>query len=205
MKNQVKKSFEENRILKDAQLVELAVAGEREAREKLAVACLPRVSRLVYMSYGQKEDVDDVVQVAMVTVFKDLSRLRNCAGFRTWLDTVVYNVVRSHGRRRGRWLSMFSSSELDDSVSGNGASPEEQSIHGQTFIRLQGHLGKIQEKKRTAVVMSLFFGYVDSEIAQIMDCGVEAAKKRVQHGRRELFERVQKDPSCRHLLEEVVK
>ncbi len=193
----------DNWSLADEVLIRQAVAGDARARERLAAASLPRVRRLVGFAYGRKEDTEDVIQIAMVTVFKDLYKLRNFAGFRTWMDKVVFNVVRYHGRRRTRLLAVFSKNELRDSDSIDARDPEKRHASAQLFHRIQRHLDNVSAKKRTAAVMSLFFGYVDSEIAELVGCSVETAKKRVQHGRKELFSRFEKDPECRRLLEEV--
>jgi RNA polymerase sigma factor (sigma-70 family) len=191
--------------LTDIALIEQGIAGERQARERLARACLPRVRRLVQLAYGGRPDADDVVQMVLVTVFRDLSGLRDPGSFRSWLDRVTYNVVRSHGRRRAVLNLFVASDRLDERPSAAVLSPDRQASRAQLFERLAGHLQAIRYKKRTAVVLSLFFGHVDSEIAEIMGCSVETAKKRVQHGRRELIAMAQDDTDCRELLEEAVR
>lgn len=188
--------------LANQQLIEQAVSGNYQAREALAVASLPRVRKLVYLSYGNRNEIDDVVQIAMVTVFRDLPGLRNYDRFTAWLDTVVYNVVRTQGRKRVRFSAIFSDSEAHYDNRAWTVTPEDENIGQQLFIQLQGILDRIAYKKRTAAVMSLFFGYVDSEVATMMNCSIDTAKKRIQHGRKELIERIQKDPSCSGLLKE---
>ena len=192
-------------ILKDAVIVERAVSGDRQARERLAVAALPRVRKLVFLSYGNRYDIDDVTQIAMVTVFRDLPGLRNYDRFSAWMDTVVYNVVRTQGRKRLRFTSLFADTDPSPESKHWDVTPEDEQIGYQLINRLQHHLDKIAPRKRTAAVMSIFFGYVDSEVANIMECSVETAKKRIQHGRRELLERVRKDPVCGGLLKEAVQ
>ncbi|MBN2719196.1 MAG: RNA polymerase sigma factor [Deltaproteobacteria bacterium] len=189
-------------ILRDAQLVERAVSGDKQAREKLAVAAFPRVRKLVYLAYGNRYDIDDVTQIAMVTVFRDLPGLRNYDRFSAWMDTVVYNVVRTQGRKRLRFTSLFADTDPSPDSRQWEVTPEDEQIGFQLINRLEQHLNRIAPRKRSAAVMSIFFGYVDSEVAQIMACSVETAKKRIQHGRRELMERVRKDPGCSGLLKE---
>lgn len=192
-------------ILTDAILVERAVSGDNAARECLAVAALPRVRRLVYLSYSGRSDIEDVVQIAMVTVFRDLPGLRNFDRFTAWLDTVVYNVVRTQGRKRIRISSIFSDTDPSQDSRHWHITPEDENIGNQLVKKLQTHLNKIAPNKRNAAVMSIFFGYVDSEVAKIMSCSVETAKKRVQHGRKELMEKILNDPESSVLLKEATK
>lgn len=190
--------------LTDQNLIRRAVDGDSVAREHLAVACLPRVRRLVGFSCSDRNNLDDVVQIAMVSIFRDLAGLRSTERFTAWVDTVVYNVVRSHGRKRVRWNALFTTVETPP-PSSQRVTPEDEQIGEELFNRLAEHLERINPRKRSAAVMSTFFGYVDSEVAEIMGCSVETAKKRIQHGRRELLERMQKDPECRDLLKEATR
>ncbi|MBN2527464.1 MAG: RNA polymerase sigma factor [Deltaproteobacteria bacterium] len=199
---QAKTQGNKTEILKNAELVERAVSGDPMAREALAVAAFPRVRKLVYLSYGNRYDIDDVTQIAMVTVFRDLPGLRNYDRFTAWLDTVVYNVVRTQGRKRIRFTSLFADADPSQDSRHWDITPEDEQVGHQLINLLQHHLNRIAPRKRNAAVMSIFFGYVDSEVAQIMDCSVETAKKRIQHGRKELMERVLKDPGCSGLLKE---
>ena len=201
---QTEKHISPTEIMKDAALVERAVSGDRRARERLAEAAFGRVRRLVYLSYGNRFDIDDVTQIAMVTVFRDLPGLRNYDRFTAWMDTVVYNVVRTQGRKRTRFTSVFADTDPSPDSRHWEVTPEDEQIGYQLINRLQHHLEKIASRKRTAAVMSIFFGYVDSEVAHLMECSVETAKKRIQHGRKELLERVRKDPTCGDLLKEGV-
>ncbi|MBN2343435.1 MAG: RNA polymerase sigma factor [Deltaproteobacteria bacterium] len=199
------KKQSKHKILSDLVLVERAVSGDHSARETLAVAVLPRVRKLVYLSYGNRPDYDDVVQIAMVTIFRDLPGLRNFDRFTAWLDTVVYNVVRTQGRKRIRLAALFSDTDPSPDSRHWDVTPEDENIGQQLIHHLHYHLDKIAPKKRTAAVMSMFFGYVDSEVAGIMNCSVETAKKRIQHGRKELLERVQRDPGSSGLVKEATK
>jgi len=58
-------------------------------------------------------------------------------------------------------------------------------------------------KKRTALVLSAAYGYTVSEIAEMTGCTTETAKKRLQHGRRELLARLRKDPCLNAAFEEI--
>jgi RNA polymerase sigma-70 factor (ECF subfamily) len=205
MKNNAADSFKNRQILKDINIVKGAATGDPAARERLAMACLPRVRKLVYLAYGSREDADDLVQIAMVHIFRDLAALRNYDKFLSWLDTVVYNSIRSHGRRRLKFSSIFVSSDVNKTVRFTTITPESENSREQLFKRIERHLEKINSKKRVAVVMSLFFGYVDSEIAKITNCSIETAKKRVQHGRKELISKISGDEECKNLLLEAVR
>ena len=189
-------------VLDDAQLIERCIRGDRNSKERLARECLPLVRKLVYLGYGKHPDTEDVVQTALVAIFRDISELRNQAAFRTWMYRVTCNVIYSHGSLRSRLQTIFSlEPDMDARPSSSTATPETATLRTELFDRLSLHLKKIKYKKRVAVILSLFFGYVDTEIGEIMGCTSETAKKRVQHGRLELIRAVQKDPLCRKMMD----
>jgi len=190
--------------LDDEALIGRSSAGDRESRELLARECLPYVRKLVYLGYGHRPDTEDVTQKALVVIFRDLGELRDAGAFRSWMYRVTSNVIATHSARRSRFMRLFSLDPyVDESVTAPESSPEKAVTRIQLFDRMSHHLQKLKKKKRLAVTLSVFFGYVDSEIGDIVGCAPETAKKRVQHGRRELLRAVRKDPTCRELLEEV--
>jgi RNA polymerase sigma-70 factor (ECF subfamily) len=161
------------------------------------------VRKIVILSYGKRPDTEDVLQQVLVTIFRDLPRLRNPDAFKTWMYRVACNVIYSHGSRRLRMKALFwVDPDMDARPSFSEATPEQATAQAMIFEQLSRHLGRIKYKKRMAVILSLFFGYVDSEIGDIMGCTTETAKKRVQNGRRELIQSVQKDSHLKGLIEE---
>ncbi|GAA4638386.1 hypothetical protein GCM10023196_095880 [Actinoallomurus vinaceus] len=76
------------------ELVAAAQAGDREARERLASACLPLVYNIIGRALGGHADVDDLVQETLLRVMNGLGGLRDPSRFRSWLVTVAMNEVR---------------------------------------------------------------------------------------------------------------
>jgi RNA polymerase sigma-70 factor (ECF subfamily) len=175
-----------------------------EARDLLARECLPFVRNRVYFRYGNHTDTEDVIQKALVVIFRDLEKLRDPNAFKSWMYRVISKVISAHYVERSHFARHFSLHPcVDEQVAAPESSPEKATAQARLLGRVRHHLQKLKHKKRTAVKLSLFFGYVDSEIGAIVGCSQETAKKRVQHGRRELLLAVRRDPMCRELFEEV--
>jgi RNA polymerase sigma-70 factor (ECF subfamily) len=139
----------------------------------------------------------------MAQAFADLPRFRAEGTFMSWLHRVTINVVRQHYRRRSvrSWIPF--AGELDQIPDRRGIPAEARLTQSRLLERLAHHLRGLGHKNRTAVVLSLAGGYSTSEIALIVGCGAETAKKRLQRGREELVARLSKDPSARELIEEM--
>jgi RNA polymerase sigma-70 factor, ECF subfamily len=190
-------SAEETRALATA-----AVSGDDMARDQLARLCLPRVRRTVMMSYGYGPDQDDLVQTAMAKVFMRLDSYRGESSFFVWADRVTINVVRDNYRRqRWTWLPWFDDEAPPDDGRPN-PSPESEVARAEILERLADHFGKLKPGQRLPLVLHLVHGYTVAEVAAIMDIKLEATRKRLLRGKRELVRRVSKDPGCRRVLVE---
>ncbi len=190
-------------VLSDSDLLTQCLAGDRSAREDLARACLPRVRRTVIMMSGKGQDTDDLIQTAMARVFAGLESFRGKAGFLAWLDKVTINSIRQFYRRRPL-DALLSLSDKTDGTSASEIHNPERRLEGQRLLeQLSVHLSAIRPKKRIALVLSIAYGYTTKEAAELMDCSQETAKKRLQHGRRELLSRLRKDKYLCRVLKEI--
>jgi RNA polymerase sigma-70 factor (ECF subfamily) len=189
----------------DDALIAKSAAGDRQAREQLASACLPRVWRTVYLSCKNKSDVEDLVQNAMAQAFSDLSGFGQKGNFDTWLSRVTVNVIRKYYRRKAYTALLPFSHEMDTVLPPDTTTPERRAEARRLLESLSSHLERLKPKNRIALVLSLVEGYSLPEIALVLSCSVEAARKRLFRGRQALVIMIQKDPYCRQILKELLK
>ena len=182
-------------------LISQCLAGDRSAKEALAKACIPRVRKTVVLAIGNSQDVDDLVQTTLVRVLLGLRSFQGRAEFNTWLDKVTVNTVRQYFRRRS-FLLFFQPTELLPAESNELENPERQ-LQGQRLLeKLSYHLSFIRPKKRIALILNAAFGYTAPEIAEITGCTPDTAKKRLQHGRREMLSRINHDLCLKQIIRE---
>ncbi|MCU0661896.1 MAG: RNA polymerase sigma factor, partial [Myxococcota bacterium] len=173
--------------MSDATLLERCRNRDRMALETMARSILPRVRKTVFFLVGSSSDSDDLVQTAMMRVFSGIASFRGESSLGAWVDAITLNTVRQHWRRRV-FAFLFASSEdaASEQVS-HWPSPEEETAGNLALRRVSEHLQNIKPKKREATMLSVLYGYSVTEIAALVGCTAETAKKRVQHGRRELL------------------
>lgn len=191
------------RALEDAALLDRCRRGDRAAREELARACLARVRRTVALTCGGRADVDDLAQSALLRIFAGLETFRGDAKLTTWIDRVTVNTVRQHFRRRPL-VGLLSSPDRGPAAVAPAHERPDARVEGLRLgRRLEELLAAIKPKKRIALVLSAAYGYTVAEIGGLTGCTTETAKKRLQHGRRELLARIRKDPRLARALEEI--
>lgn len=184
-------------------LVKLAVGGDRPARDDLARRCLPRVRRMVILSFGHGPDVDDLVQTAMTRIFANLGGYQHMARFWAWVDRITINVVRDHFRQR-RW-TVFTAFNEDDAThqAPRGSWPDKGADQRRIMEQLAGHFERLKPHFRLPLVLFVLQGYTVPEIAEMMDENLHTTKKRVLRGRRKLVKQLRHDPVCREAMREL--
>ncbi|MBW2533773.1 MAG: sigma-70 family RNA polymerase sigma factor [Deltaproteobacteria bacterium] len=187
-----------------AALASATAAGDSRAREQLARWCLPRVRRTVALAYGRGGEAEDLVQIAMSKAFQKIGSYRGEASFFVWVDRITVNTVRDHQRRR-QLLSYFGEPGPELRNAESVDRPDRELDRQRLLERLSGHFAAIKPIHRMPLVLSMLHGYTVPEIAAMLDIRFEAAKKRLQRGRRELLARVRKDPRCREALLEMAR
>lgn len=194
---------EKNKKINDDSLVKQAVEGNERAKSELVSRFLPRIWRLVYLNCGASNDVEDLVQTAMMTALENLSAYRGPSRFKYWLDRLTINVIRTHYRKNKLRRIFMPSADLDQTATSCHHNESRQQEAQQLFRRLTGHLSKISAKNRIALVLSMVHGYQANEIADIAGCSTEAAWKRTQRGYNELMTRVSRDTELDQSLKEL--
>src|SRR6476661_214158 len=98
----------------DRDLVEAARAGDRSAYDVLARAIAPRLFRVAYRIVRDRDAAEDVMQQALIAVWRDLPTLRDPDGFEAWTYRLVVNAATSEVRRDHRRLARVHVLRLDD-------------------------------------------------------------------------------------------
>jgi RNA polymerase sigma-70 factor (ECF subfamily) len=62
----------------------------------------PALYRIAFRKLGNTEDVEDAVQDALLSAFRNMHQFRGDAQFSTWLGSIVLNAARMQLRRRIR-------------------------------------------------------------------------------------------------------
>jgi RNA polymerase sigma-70 factor (ECF subfamily) len=180
----------------DAELIARALAGEREAFDELIKKYQRQAVAVSYRLLGNINDALEVTQDAFLKAYRSLATLQNPAAFGGWLMRIVSNL--SLNFRRGRKLR--SQLPLDDLLG-----PQEESAGGGEWMsasadptaalqgrelgdRLKQALAQLPDKQRDAILLFTVEQLPQKQVAEILDCSVEAVKWHVFQGRKKLKE-----------------
>ncbi len=186
----------------DDDLIEACRQGDRAALESVFTAHAPYLERLLVRIVGPGEDVEDFLQMTFVAAIRAFPRFRGEAQVRTWLSRIAVRTaqeqLRKPERRRRGPLVLVENVPADEEASAVDRRVEAK----QQLECLYRHLAAIGPKKRLAFVLHVFEGRPMDEVAALMGASLTATKSRVFWARRNLLDRVRRDPGLRDLVQE---
>jgi len=172
--------------LSDASDEALLVAygnGDNAAASALVMRLTPRVLGYAARVLGDRAEAEDVVQEAMLRLWRIAPDWRQGeAKVTTWLYRVTVNLCTDRLRKSGRSVDIDAVAEPDD----GRASVEATLIETDRAAALQTALETLPERQRQAVVLRHIEGLSNPEIAGMMDIGTEAVESLTARGKRAL-------------------
>jgi RNA polymerase sigma factor (sigma-70 family) len=164
----------------DAQAIEAALRGDRDAFAVL----VQRYQRMVEaVAYGVTKNgalVDDVVQDTFVTAWRTLERLRDPSSIRPWLTAITRNLARNARRRGARDTAM-------QDVAGDQTPFEQLSDHERDHA-IAAALAKLPARYREPIVLFYYEQCSVKEVADALALREQAVMQRLSRGRRRLGE-----------------
>jgi RNA polymerase sigma-70 factor (ECF subfamily) len=183
----------------DGQLVGRALGGDRKSFDDLVVRYQRQAVAVSYRLLGNSQDAMEVTQDAFLKAFTSLDSLQKPEAFGGWLMRIVSNLSLNFRRSR----KIRQQLPLDDALA--GASESQESAGGSEWMsrgddpvhslesremgaRLQQALNELPEKQRLAIIMFTLQEMPQKQVAEALECSVEAVKWHVFQGRKKLKE-----------------
>lgn len=185
----------------DDELVRQARAGAASAFDQLIERYQRRATSIAFRLLGDLHDALEVCQDAFVRAYRGLDGLEDERRFGGWLLKIVTNLSLNYRRDRavgGRRVS------LEDCILDDERGREERvpdALHGDTRpgaemaaeelrMVLQQAMDRLPAQQRAALVLFSIEQLPQKEVAEIIDCSVEAVKWHVFQARKRLREQL---------------
>jgi len=178
----------------DRQLVERAVAGDREAYGALFDRHAEGMWRTAYLILHNSAEADDAVQEAFTLGLSRISTYRGESEPRAWLYSIIVNVCR-HFKRGKRYTEPAGEHTLEEGR--RVARPRTRGVLSSMIRRerntvLAVSLGYLTDRQREAFVLHHVDGLAHEEIARIMEIRAGAARALVHRAKEVLRDRMGK-------------
>ena len=184
----------------DGQLVSQTLAGNRRCFDALIRRYQRQAIAVSYRLLGNSQDAMEVTQDAFLKAFTSLATLQKPEAFGGWLMRIVSNLSLNY--RRGRKTrsqlpldDLLGKATAEQAEKGGGSEwmsrdvdPEHRLESAELGVKLQEALNQLPEKQRLAIVMFTIEQMPQKDVAQALNCSVEAVKWHVFQGRKKLKE-----------------
>ena len=184
----------------DGQLVQKTLDGERKAFDQLIIRYQRQAVAVSYRLLGNTHDALEVTQDAFLKAFGSLSTLQKPEAFGGWLMRIVSNLSLNYrrGRKSGKPLpldDLLGAAEPTQADAGLASDWQAQS--GDPLRRLESEelgrklkeaMDQLPEKQRLAIIMFTIEQMPQKQVAESLECSVEAVKWHVFQGRKKLKE-----------------
>lgn len=178
----------------DADLVHETRSGRRLAFDELIERYQRRATAVAYRLLGNVHDALEVCQEAFVRAYRNLETLEKPERFGPWLLRIVTNQSLNYRRARRPRLS-FEDCLLSESGSREervADRPHSEDRPGAKLAaveldeRIQAGLAELPAQQRAALVLFSVEQLPQKEVAEILDCSVEAVKWHVFQARKKM-------------------
>ncbi len=180
----------------DAELVEAACEGDRDAFDALASRHQGRLTAVVRGMVDHPQDAEDVVQDALLRAWRAMPTFRAEAAFSTWLHRIAANAAFDQRRRRPppivESIDRASESELTPLNDAMGTDPDPtQRWHGVTLHDvLMAHIRALSEPERTVLVLRDLEDASTAQTAQALGVSEGLVRWRLHRARKHLRARL---------------
>jgi len=153
----------------------------RELIEKHQGAVYGTIAKML----GDPAEAQDLAQQVFVRIYRAARYYQATAQFKTWMFTILRNLVFNEHRRRSR-VSTVSFQAIDGEAGGssNGLdfpdqsvkTPEEAVLHGEMLRAIDRAILALPEQQRLAIILRRYDEFSYEEMAEILKTSVPATK-----------------------------
>ena len=173
----------------DQQLVDLVMAGNKNAFNLLVMRYQHRVAALIALFVQDPREVEDVAQEAFLKAYRALPLFRGDSAFYTWLYRIAVNTAKNYlvARSRRPPAQDLEIDEVEPTETGSVLreieSPEGSLSTSELKVAVEAALDSLPEELKTAFVLREFSGLSYEDIAEVMDCPVGTVRSRIFRAR----------------------
>jgi RNA polymerase sigma factor (sigma-70 family) len=126
------------------------------------------------------DDAEDCLQETLIAALRAYPRLREGSNVRAWLFTIARNkALDEHRARARRPVPVLTVPETADESGGSGGSGDDG---GGRAPELWDAVRELPAKQRAAVVLRYVNDFSHREVAVVLDCSEEAARRSLHEG-----------------------
>ena len=178
-------------VTDDFTLIRAIQAGDHQVFESLVRRYQHQVANLIYLTMGNREEVEDIAQEVFIRVYRSLPRFNFDASFFSWLYRITMNLcideIRKRKIRKVLSLDFLTEDALETSRKNREHTlPSDEMLLEEKREVIHSALQRLTSEHREVLLLREFQDYSYHEIAETLGLSMEAVKSRIFRARAEL-------------------
>ncbi len=171
-------------VVDEAELVAQVQRGDAAAFDTLVRRHSQRAFSVAYRLLGQREDAEDLVQEAFLTVLERIDTFQTGRPFAPWF----YRIVVNRGLNARKARALRTTEAIPVNAPAPTPSPDRAAEQSELRGRLQEALAALPERQQAIVRLFELEGFSGAEIAEILDLSAGTVRWHLHHARKVLRE-----------------
>ncbi|HUO57523.1 MAG TPA: RNA polymerase sigma factor [bacterium] len=180
-----------NKAISDQQILELIQSGHKEAYGDLIRQYHKKVMGYCLSMLNNHTEAEEAAQDIFVKAYQNLAKFKGNSQFSTWLYRITANhcldILRKRNRRKTVSLDALVE-QNGDQIHGLFSTSEKASSALENRQLAHKILSTLPDDYRTILTLREAEGLEYQEIADVLDCTLDAVKGRLARARRQLQE-----------------
>lgn len=169
-------------------LVEQAKNGNEQAFSSLIEENKLKMYKVAKSILKNEDDVCDAIQNALMSAYKNISKLQNNQYFSTWIIRILinkcYDIAKDNQKRNNNVIDI-ADYNTDEGVRSYDTYNSDSIV--------ENVLNQIDEELKTVTVLYYYNDYSVSEISRIIDIPEGTVKSRLSRARSKIYEIVKRE------------
>jgi RNA polymerase sigma-70 factor, ECF subfamily len=175
----------------DFKLVEAFRKGDEKAFEEIVRRYQRQVANIIYLTLGNREEVDDLSQEVFVRVFRSLNRFEFDSSLYSWIYRIAVNLcideIRKKRIRKLIPLDFLTEKKLEsEKRSKESPTGSDELLLKEKQEVIRGALDKLSPVHRAVILLREYQDLSYGEIAKTLRISPQAVKSRIFRAREEL-------------------
>jgi RNA polymerase sigma-70 factor, ECF subfamily len=177
----------------DFKLVEAFRKGDEKAFEEIVRRYQRQVANIIYLTLGNREEVDDLSQEVFVRVFRSLGRFEFDSSLYSWIYRIAVNLcideIRKKKIRKLIPLEFLTEKKLEsEKRTKETSTSSDELLQKEKKEIIRGALEELSPLHRTVILLREYQDLSYGEIAKTLRISPQAVKSRIFRAREELRE-----------------
>jgi RNA polymerase sigma-70 factor (ECF subfamily) len=180
-------------ILIEKEIIEQCRKGNLQDFRKLVEKSTPFAFSVAFRMTGNPEQADDIVQETMITIWKNIGKIKSAESFKTWMYRIVVNKCYDEMRRKKSNPEFIADDagwrKISERISENPATEMENKEIATMITALTG---KLSPKQKAVFVLADLEEMSNDEISAVTGMSRLNVKANLHYARKSIGEMIRK-------------